>query len=237
LHLSDAIRWAGPGVRQSAAAPLTAKPAAAKLGALTADSVSPDRPRWGVLGGTFDPPHLGHFALAQSAATELELERVLWVPSGNPPHKKGKVLSSFADRATMTEMTARRDRRFDVSRIEATLPGESYTVKTLAHLGQALPEMHLYFIVGADVLPELSDWYHPERISRWATLACGLRPGYSRPDPAGLPVDRVVYFQGPELEVSSSEIRRRIADGLSFEDLVSPDVARYIRDHSLYSSS
>ena len=143
------------------------------------------------MGGTFDPPHLGHFALAQSAADHLILERVLWVPSGQPPHKKERELTGFGARATMTEMTARRDRRFDVSRIEATLKGESYTVKTLAHLGQALPEMELFFIVGADVLPELPDWYHPERISRWATLACALRPGYTRPDPASLPVQKV----------------------------------------------
>lgn len=198
------------------------------------ESSSPERSRWGVLGGTFDPPHLGHFALAQSAATELELERVLWVPSSQPPHKKGKLLSPYGARATMTEMTARRDRRFDVSRIEATLTGESYTVKTLAHLGQALPEMDLYFIVGADVLPELGDWYHPERISRWATLACGLRPGFIRPAPESLPVKRVVYFQSPELAVSSSDIRRRVGDRLPFEEFVSPDVAAYIRQHGLY---
>jgi len=198
---------------------------------------APDhRPRWGVLGGMFDPPHLGHFTLAQSAADELALERVLWVPGGNPPHKKHRALSAFPARATMAEMTARRDRRFDVSRIEATISGESYTVKTLAHLGKALPEMDLYFIVGADVLSELADWYHPERISRWATLACGLRSGYARPAPESLPVSRVVYFHGPELEVSSSDIRRRVATGLPFEELVTPDVAEFIRKEGLYST-
>jgi nicotinate-nucleotide adenylyltransferase len=194
-----------------------------------------NKPRWGVLGGTFDPPHLGHFTLAQSAADELDLERVLWVPSANPPHKRGAELSPFAARASMTEMTARRDRRFDVSRIEATLPGDSYTVKTLAHLGKALPEMELFFIVGADVLPELKDWFHPERISRWATVACGLRPGHSRPDPKSLPVERVVYFQGPELDISSTEIRRLVSEGGSIGELVSPDVAKFIRDHRLYT--
>lgn len=200
-------------------------------------SATESRPRWGVLGGMFDPPHLGHFTLARSAADELGLERVLWVPGGNPPHKKHRTLSAFTARATMAEMTARRDRRFDVSRIEATIPGESYTVKTLAHLAQALPEMDLFFIVGADVLSELALWYHPERISRWATLACGLRPGYSRPNPESLPVERLVYFQGPELTVSSSDVRRRVAARLPFEEYVTPDVAEYIKANQLYLQS
>lgn len=211
-------------------------PSTAKVGVLNSDTSLPARPRWGILGGTFDPPHLGHFALAESAASELGLVRVVWVPSATPPHKKDKALTPFGVRATMAEMTARRDLRFDVSRIEATLTGNSYTVKTLAHLGQALPEMDLFFIVGADVLPELADWYHPERISRWATLACGLRPGFTMPSPEDLPVARVVYFRGPELDVSSSDIRARVAAGRPFEQLVSPDVARLIREQGLYKS-
>lgn len=216
---------------------LTAGPVALKLRTLEPEEITPERPRWGVLGGTFDPPHLGHFSLAQAAADELALKRVLWVPSAQPPHKQGKDLTAFVARATMTEMTARRDRRFDVSRIEASLTGESYTVKTLAHLGKALPEMELFFIVGADVLPELAGWYHPERISRWATLACGVRPGHSRPDQRTLPVARVVYFQGPELEISSTRIRELVAGGVPIESLVTPDVARYIIENRLYASA
>ncbi len=188
-----------------------------------------------MLGGTFDPPHLGHFSLAQSAADELALERVLWVPSARPPHKKDAELSPFVARATMAEMTARRDRRFDVSRLEASIKGDTYTVKMLAHLATALPEMELYFIVGADVLPELPGWYHPERIARWATLACGVRPGHMRPDPKSLPVGKVVYFEGPELEISSTRVREMVGRGLPIEELVTPDVARYIRENKLYA--
>lgn len=216
--------------------PLTPGPGAGKLRALEPEETNAQKSRWGVLGGTFDPPHLGHFSLAQSAADELALERVLWVPSAQPPHKQDRPLSPFVARATMAEMTARRDRRFDVSRIESSIKGTSYTVKTLAHLGTALPEMELFFIVGADVLPELPTWYHPERISRWATLACGVRPGHSRPDPKALPVERVVYFQGPELEISSTRIRQLAADGSPFEEMVTPDVARYIIQNRLYST-
>ena len=193
--------------------------------------------RWGVLGGTFDPPHLGHFQLAVAATIQLALDHVLWIPSFRPPHKTVGTISSYADRVRMTEMTARRDRRFDVSRIESTLPGESYTVKTLAHLAQALPEKEFFFIVGADVLPELRDWFRPERISRWATLACGIRAGYGRPDPTDLPVERVVYFESPEVDVSSSEIRRRVGAGQSITSLVTPDVAQYIAERRLYSES
>ena len=198
-------------------------------------TVPSDR-RWGVLGGTFDPPHLGHFQLAQAAAVELKLDRVLWIPGFNPPHKTSDAISQYSDRVLMTEMTARRDRRFDVSRIESTLPGESYTVKTLAHLAQANPEKELFFIVGADVLPELKDWYRPERISRWATLACGVRSGYTRPDPAGLPVARVVYFESPEVDVSSSSIRRMVCAGEPIAGLVAPDVEKYIVQRGLYRS-
>jgi nicotinate-nucleotide adenylyltransferase len=193
-----------------------------------------ERARWGILGGTFDPPHLGHFHLAQAAADALKLERVLWVPSHRPPHKRPNHLSPFSARALMTEMTSRRDRRFDVSRVEATLPGESYTVKTLAHLGRALPEMELFFIVGADVLPELRDWFKPERIGRWATLACGVRPGFERPDPASLPVSPVVYFDSPAIELSSSAIRAKVAAGEPISGLVTPDVEAYIQENKLY---
>lgn len=185
-----------------------------------------------MLGGTFDPPHLGHFTLAQSAASELGLERVLWVPVARPPHKKD--LSPFALRAAMAEMMARRDPRFDVSRIEETLPGDSYTVRTLAHLGKALPEVELFFIVGSDVLSELGDWFHPERLSRWATLACGVRPGYVRPAPESLPVNRVVYFEGSEVAISSTEIRRRVSQGLPVSEYLSPDVAQFILKNNLY---
>jgi nicotinate-nucleotide adenylyltransferase len=135
----------------------------------------------------------------------------------------------------MTELTARRDTRFDVSRIEATLPGDSFTVKTLAHLARALPEIHLYFIVGADVLPELRDWFRPERISRWATLACGVRPGYERPEQNDLPVDRVVYFESPAVAVASREIRARVSVGASIRGEVAPEVEQYIRDRGLYA--
>lgn len=192
--------------------------------------------RWGILGGTFDPPHLGHYRLAEAAADAIELERVLWVPSYRPPHKRGDRLTPFAVRASMAEMTSRRDRRFDVSRIEESLPGDSYTVKTLAHLGRALPDVQLYFIVGADVLPELRDWFKPERIGRWAALACGVRPGYQRPDPATLPVSPVVYFDSPQVDLSSSAIRARIARGESIEGMVTPDVEAYILTNGLYKT-
>ena len=190
--------------------------------------------RWGILGGTFDPPHLCHFHLAQAAADQLNLERVLWVPSFRPPHKKENSLSPFPVRTLMTEMTARRDRRFDVSRIESTLDGDSFTVKTLAHLGNALPEFHLYFIVGADVPHELADWFKPERISRWATLACGIRQGYQRPLPESLPVKDVIYFESPEVAISSSDIRERVAKGESITGLVSPDTEDVIQKEGLY---
>jgi nicotinate-nucleotide adenylyltransferase len=193
--------------------------------------------RWGVLGGTFDPPHLGHFSLAQAALGELHLQRVLWVPVFHPPHKQGREITPYALRATMAEMTARRERAFDVSRIEAELGGESYTVKTLAHLGGALPEIELYFIVGADVMPELKDWFRPERISRWATLACGVRPGYERPALDTLPVGKVVYFDSPEMDISSSDIRRLVGAGESVGHMLSPEVLALIKSEGLYRNA
>jgi nicotinate-nucleotide adenylyltransferase len=195
-----------------------------------------NKPKWGVLGGTFDPPHFGHFQLAQAAADELVLERVLWIPSFKPPHKKGESLSPFRDRAIMAEMTARRDRRFDVSRIEETIPGDSFTVKTLAHLGRALPDIQFYFIVGSDVLPELKDWFKPERIGHWATLACGVRVGFPRPEPEQLPVQPVVYFDSPDVPISSTDIRSRVRLGGSIKGMVSPDVEQYIASAALYNA-
>jgi nicotinate-nucleotide adenylyltransferase len=201
---------------------------------MTSENTKAGKERWGVLGGTFDPPHLGHFQLAQAAADQLTLTKVLWVPSFSPPHKKKTPLTPFVTRALMTEMTARRDRRFDVSRIESSLEGDSFTVKTLAKLAKALPEIQLYFIVGADVLPELADWFKPERIARWAVLACGVRDGYERPEQKDLPVADVVYFDSPKVGISSSGIRTKIASGVSISGLVSPDTEALIEKDGLY---
>lgn len=191
--------------------------------------------KWGVLGGAFDPPHLGHFALAQAAADELGLERVLWVPSHQPPHKSATAMTPYEDRLAMVTITARRDRRFDVSRVEEEIEGNSYTVRTLAHLANTMPDVAFYFIVGADVLPELKDWFKPDRIGRWATLACGVRAGFDRPGPETVVVQPVVYFESPEVDISSTELRRRVRAGESISELVAPGVESYIADKGLYS--
>ena len=124
-----------------------------------------------------------------------------------------------------------------MSRIESSLEGDSYTVKTLAHLGKALPEIQLYFIVGADVLHELGDWFKPERISRWALFACGVREGYDRPNLEDLPIEDVTYFESPKVDISSTNIRQRVSEGESIAGLVSPDTEKVIRKEGLYGSS
>jgi nicotinate-nucleotide adenylyltransferase len=202
----------------------------------------------GVLGGTFDPIHVAHLALAQEAAESLGLERVLFVPAGSPPHKPGVAITPGAHRLAMVELAIAGNDRFDVSRIELNRDGPSYTVDTLEALtsarrlegGSVGGEITL--ILSADAFLGLRSWHEPRRVLELARLAVAPRDGYPEAGPDFLAThfpglaDRAIFLDGPRIRLSASALRARAADGRSLRYLVPDAVVAYIGDHGLYRS-
>jgi nicotinate-nucleotide adenylyltransferase len=196
----------------------------------------------GMLGGTFDPVHLGHLAVADEAREALGLEHVVFVPAGHPPHKAGRPISPAVDRLAMIELAIADNPAFSVDRIELDRPGPSYTVDTVAALlgGPAAPA-ELTVIVSAELFSTFPTWHEPDRLLRLARVAVAPRPGHRAPGRSfvaehfpGLE-DRVTFLDGPHLGVSATDIRERAAAGRSIRYLVPPAVAAYIGDHALYT--
>ena len=205
----------------------------------------------GVLGGTFNPIHLAHLRLAEELRETLELERVLLIPAGEPALKRADVAPA-AHRLAMVQRATASNPALEVDDLELRRPGPSYTVDTLESLRSRHPAAALWFLVGADTLPELESWHDPERLFELASFAVAARPGYAarlrellpralaapfRDGPNGL-----VHASGNELravpftplEISASEIRRRTARGESIRYLVPDEVREYIAKHHLY---
>jgi nicotinate-nucleotide adenylyltransferase len=186
--------------------------------------------RLGVFGGTFDPPHAGHLALAEWAREALRLDRVLFVPAGAPPHKRREGLSPAAERLALTRLAVRGNPGFAVSSLEARRRGPSFTVETLRALRAAHPGARLVLLMGQDSLAEFETWREPDTIAALATLAVAVRPGAPRPRTRR----RVVWLDNPGLEVSSRALRARVRAGRSIRYLVPDAVARRIERRGLY---
>lgn len=198
-------------------------------------------PRLGLLGGTFDPPHYGHLIAAQEAFVVLALTRVLFLPAGQPPHKRGEPVTPVEHRVRMAELAIAGDERFALDLTDAERPGPSYTVDLLGELRRRLgPEPELFFIVGMDSLLELPSWRDPVGVLRRATLVAVDRPGYPAPDLGALDAqvpgaaERVVLVHAPGVDVSSTRLRARVAAGLPIRYLVPDAVAAYVAEHRLY---
>jgi len=195
--------------------------------------------RIGVLGGTFDPPHYGHLAMAETARVQLALEKVLFVPAGQPPHKMDMVLSPARHRLAMVEAAIADNPAFAVSRADLDRPGPHYTVDLLRYLRQDYPRADLYFLMGADSLAELLTWRDPAGILEQAWLAVMPRTGYE-PDMealmAALPAlrERLIWLDIPFIEIAATDLRRRVRVGLPIRYLVPPAVEAYIRRERLY---
>lgn len=194
--------------------------------------------RLGVYGGTFDPIHTGHLAIARGVVAHCGLDRLLFVPSARPPHKQGHAMAPPDDRYRMAELATRHDPRLEVSDTEINRPGLSYTVDTLEELRRIYgASSSLYLVLGADSLLEIDTWHAPDRIFDLATVVTVPRPGkdLTGVDPGWL--DRVVDIQLPEIDVSSTDIRRRVGQGLPIAHLVPEEVADYIEERGLYRDS
>ena len=198
--------------------------------------------RIGVFGGTFDPIHMGHLVAAEEARVRLGLERVIFVPAGIPPHKMNEEILPARHRLAMVELAIASNPHFTVSRVDIDRTGPSYTVDTIKLLRDELgAETEIYFIMGSDSLRELPTWHEPEELIRLCRLVVMTRPGYTI-DLEGLEKvlpgisSRVQFIDMPHLAISSSDLQRRVREGLPIKYQVPREVEEYIYTHSLYRS-
>jgi nicotinate-nucleotide adenylyltransferase len=190
--------------------------------------------RVGVFGGTFDPPHIGHLALAAWARDALGLDRVLFIPAGQPPHKRGRRLSPARHRLAMTRLAVRGNPAFRVSTWELERRRPSFTIDTLEHLARART-VALHLLVGADSLDDFRTWKRPDAILALARLAVAGRPGSgSRGEAWARRTGRVDWIGNPGIDLSSTLVRERVRVGHSCRYLVPDPVWRYVEKHRLY---
>jgi nicotinate-nucleotide adenylyltransferase len=194
----------------------------------------------GVFGGTFDPIHVAHLAIAEAARDTFGLRRVLFVPAAQPPHKPDRRITPVGDRLAMVEAAVAGNPGFEVSRVEVARAGPSYTADTLAQLRDADPAERLALMLSVESFRELATWHEPERILDLADLLVAPRDGYADADASFLArafpgtAAEAMFMDGPRIRLSASEIRERAAAGRSVRYLVPDAVATYIGDHDLY---
>lgn len=200
--------------------------------------------RVGILGGTFNPVHLGHLVIAQNALEVFDLDKVIFVPCANPPHKTSSILASAEHRMAMLESAIEDDPRFEISDIEIRRNGTSYSIDTVTQLKRLSPSTEFHFIIGADSLLELHLWKDIGTLLKLCTFVTFDRPGVntSRIQPKDLNLDppwpgKLLknVATGHLLDISSSDIRHRVAEGMSIRYLVPQSVEMYIAEHNLYA--
>jgi nicotinate-nucleotide adenylyltransferase len=193
----------------------------------------------GVLGSAFNPPHLGHLALAQEALWQLGLDEVILVPTGTAPHKRIADDPGREQRLAMTRLAAADDSRFSVSTSEVEREGPSYTYETLEQLARERGDRELVFVMGADAAVGLESWREPRRVTELARLAVARRAGISDADVAAVlrsldAEGRATMLEMPQFGVSSSSVRERAAAGRPLRYLVPESVARFIEEKGIY---
>jgi nicotinate-nucleotide adenylyltransferase len=195
----------------------------------------------GIMGGTFNPVHIGHLFVAEAAREAFCLEQVLFIPTGDPPHKDTSQLAPGWDRIRMLQLAVRNNPFFQVNAMEITRKGTTYTIDTLMEWKTAHPNDHVFFIIGGDTLPELKTWRTFERVDGLCSFIVYQRIGYPREhlekEAERLSCDYqadIHFMEGSYLEVSSSSIRKRLAANQTIRYLVPDDVVNYITEHKLY---
>lgn len=196
--------------------------------------------RWGVLGGTFDPVHYAHLAIAEQARETLELSGVLFLPAGKPVHKPLAAVSPAEHRLRMVELAIADNPNFRLSTIEHERSTPSFSVETMAQLTAERPADRFYFIVSAEALQSLPAWREPRRLLELCELVVVPRSGYTLPSRAWLEehfpgqYERFTVVETTHLGHSASDIRARVAAARSIRYLVPSDIETYIREHELY---
>jgi nicotinate-nucleotide adenylyltransferase len=194
----------------------------------------PEAAAVGILGGSFDPIHNGHLAIAELASEHFQLKRIVFIPASIPPHKPDTVRASARDRLAMLRLAIKGNDSFAAWDAELRRPGKSYTVDTLGLLRRRYPQQELFFIIGSDNLKEIASWHRYETILSMTTLCVTHRPGYSMRIPAAIKGARIRTFPSPDLGVSSSEIRGLLQHGHTCRYLVPARVLQYIAARRLY---
>ena len=197
--------------------------------------------RIGVFGGSFDPVHLGHLILAEQCREQGKLDQVWFVPAARPPHKMERDLTPFAQRVEMLELALAGQPAFRVEQIEKERPGPSFTADTLDELHARHPEHEWHLVIGGDTLRDLATWHAPERIVARVGLMVMARPGAVVPTGEdlgrrlGVPV-RVKVIEAPQIDISSTDLRRRLKEGRSVRYMIPRAVEAYIQDKVLYGT-
>jgi nicotinate-nucleotide adenylyltransferase len=190
--------------------------------------------RIGVFGGCFDPIHLGHLLVAEDVFRQLKLDRLLFIPSFQPPHRPAPV-APYPHRAAMVELAIKYHPQFVLSRIEENDPGPSYTINTLRSLKRLFPGDLIYLIVGYDQYRTIKTWHQSSELTKLARLVVISRPNIKRPARfAGHAPNRVIFLKVIPVAIAAAQIRQRLASRMSIRYLVPTAVAQYIYHHRLY---
>ena len=197
----------------------------------------------GIMGGTFDPIHIAHLIIAEEARTRLALDRVIFIPAGEPWMKPERSVSKAGQRVEMVKLAISSNQFFSLSLNEIERPGPTYTVDTLEQLlGELGYDTQLFLLLGWDSVAEMTAWKAPYRVSKMATVVAFPRPGFHKPEIAVLErampgiAERMVFLDAPYLEISSTGLRKRIAEGGSVRYLVPDSVGQYITENRLYKA-
>lgn len=188
------------------------------------------RQRIGILGGTFNPPHLGHLIMAEQAGYQLELDEVWFMPTASPPHAQGKTTIDSKHRVAMTRLAIQDNERFKIQTYEVDRGGKNYTVETMRHFVSLYPDIDFYFIIGGDSANDLPMWYKADEIAQLVYLVGVNRPG-SKPYPHHYPI---LWIDSPLIDISSSQIRWLVFLEQSIRYQVPRAVEEYIKEHQLY---
>lgn len=184
----------------------------------------------GVFGGLFDPPHIGHLIIAQSVLEEFKLDKIIFVPAGNPPHKHK--FSPYDTRYKMTELAIMGNQKFSISDIEKEIPGKTYTIGVLKNLKQQIKGM-IYLIIGCDQWEEINTWKTPEELFKCCKIIVMPRSRYSIRK-VGRFCKKILISHAPLIDISSTDIRKKVKHNCSIQYLVPNEVYKYIKRKRLY---
>ena len=207
------------------------------------DYYNPQAKRIAVMGGTFDPIHYGHLVTAEAVRHEFQLDQVLFIPTGKPPHKAADTVSNPESRYLMTLLATESNDHFYASRMEIDRSGFTYTIDTIHALQQIYPtDTEIFFITGADAFYQMFSWHHAEDLLKTCTFVAATRPGYQKEELIqrihatiqNHPMQKFHFLEVPALAISSSDIRARVRSGYPIKYLVPEAVENFIKKHRLY---
>lgn len=204
--------------------------------------MSHNRQRIGIMGGTFDPIHIGHLVAAEEARAQFELDKVIFMPAGAPAFKEKKQVTAAHHRFMMAQLATISNPHFEVSDLEIKRPGTTYTVDTMREMKKLYPDAHLYFITGADAVFEIIGWKNSAELADLVTFIATTRPGYDLERAKQRHRDSLINFEiawieVPALSVSSTDLRARLREGRSVRYLIPRPVLGYIRKTGLYEAN